>query len=62
MLQFPEGFNIENEDFCLSRDLLYLSSIGAVLRSFGYGTDSPEQCGDVSLTVCSSLSGKEILP
>lgn len=52
----------ENQDFCLSLDLLYLSSVGAVLRSFGYGTDSPEQHGDVTLTVCSSLSGMEILP
>lgn len=57
----PEDLT-ENQDFCLSHDLLYLSSIGAVLRSFGYGTNSPEECGDMSLTVCSGLSGKEILP
>lgn len=57
----PED-SAENRDICLSLDLLYLSYTGAALRSFGYGTDSPEQNGDVSLTVCSSLSGKEILP
>lgn len=57
----PEDLT-ENQDFCLSLDLLYLSSLDDVLRSFGHGTDSPEQCGDVSLAVCSSLSRKEMVP
>lgn len=62
ILEFPNGFNIQSQGFCPSSDLLYLSSIGAVFRSFGYGTDSPEWCSGVALTVYPGLAGNEILP
>lgn len=62
ILQYPNRFNIQSQGFCPWSDLLYMSSIGAVFRSFGYETDNPEWCSDVSLAIYPGLAGNEILP
>lgn len=62
ILQFRRRVNVQSQILCPLFDLLYLSSIGAVFRSFGYGTNSPEWCSDVSLTVYPGLTGNKMLP